>query len=160
MRGVVTLASQATGAGLTVRGLATISGIVAANNLGHYARRRLLRLGPESEPRGVLNQWAAWNLSRRWRGRDGTDYLGALGAVTTPALCFAGVGDRYIAPLEGCRRVFAALGSKDKNLLICGRGHDFAEDYDHARIIASRGARQEIWPKILAWLQARTKPEA
>jgi oxygen-independent coproporphyrinogen-3 oxidase len=154
--GVVTLASQATGAGLGWRGLRTITLIAAANNLGRHARRRLLRLGPESEYRGVVNQWFRWNWGGRWRGRDGLDYLAALGKIPTPALCFAGEGDRHIAPVEGCRRLFEALGSKEKNLVVCGRAHGFAEDYDHARIVASRGARQEIWPKILGWLQERS----
>jgi oxygen-independent coproporphyrinogen-3 oxidase len=156
--GIVTLAAQATGAGIGWQGMVTISMIAAANNLGGRARRRLLRLGPEPEFRGVLNQWFAWNLRRRWHGRDGLDYLTALRAVTTPALCFAGAGDRYIAPIDGCRQLFVALGSSDKNFVICGRAEGFAEDYDHARIVASRGSRQEIWPRILAWLQDRTPP--
>ncbi|MBM3218623.1 MAG: alpha/beta fold hydrolase [Candidatus Rokubacteria bacterium] len=154
-QGVVTLASQATGAGLGWRGLATITGIAAANSLGSRARSRLLRLGPEGEFRGVVNQWFRWNLTRRWRGRDRINYLSALASVRTPALCLAGVGDRYIAPVKGCVRLFAALGAADKRLVICGRRHGFSEDYDHARIVASRGARQEVWPKILEWLQQR-----
>jgi len=158
IQGVVTLASQATGAGLGWRGRARIGLIAAANNLGRQAHQRLLRLGPESEFPGVINQWFGWNWRRRWRGRDGIDYLAALRSVTTPALCFAGAGDRYIAPVEGCRRLFDALGSTDKSLVICGREHGFVEDYDHARIVASRGARQEIWPRILEWLQERTTP--
>jgi oxygen-independent coproporphyrinogen-3 oxidase len=155
--GVVTLASQATGAGLGWRGRATITLIAAANNLGSTARRRLLRLGPESEFRGVVNQWFGWNWRGRWRGRDGIDYLDALRAVPTPALCFAGAGDRHIAPVEGCLRLFNALGTSDKRLVVCGRRQGFAEDYDHARIVASRGARQEVWPKILEWLQERSR---
>ena len=155
--GVVTLASQATAAGLGWHGLRTIFKIAAANNLGTRVRQRL-RLGPEQEYRGVVNQWFEWNLRRQWRGRDGLDYLGALGTVRTPALCFAGAGDVEIAPVEGCRAVFDALGSADKSLIVCGRAQGFVEDYDHARIVASRGSRQEIWPRILAWLQERTPP--
>jgi oxygen-independent coproporphyrinogen-3 oxidase len=157
-QGLVTLASQATGAGLGWDGRARISLITAVNNLGRQAQQRLLRLGPESESRGVINQWFRWNWRRRWCGRDGIDYLAALRAVPTPALCFVGAGDRYIAPVEGCRRLFEALGTTDKSLVICGRAHGFSEDYGHTRIVASRGARQEIWPRILGWLQERSKP--
>ena len=157
MAGVVTLASQATAAGLGWHGLRTITKIAAANNLGSRVRQRL-RLGPEQEYRGVVNQWFEWNLRRRWRSRDGLDYLAALKAVRTPALCFAGAGDLEIAPVEGCRRVYDALGSTDKSLIVCGRAQGFVEDYDHARIVASRGSRQEIWPRILAWLQEHTPP--
>jgi oxygen-independent coproporphyrinogen-3 oxidase len=155
--GVVTLASQATAAGLGWHGLRTIVKIATANNLGHRVRQRL-KLGPEQEYRGVVNQWFEWNLRRTWRGRDGLDYLAALKTVRTPAICFAGAGDLDIAPVEGCRRVFDALGSTDKSLIVCGRAQGFVEDYDHARIVASRGSRQEIWPRILAWLQEHTPP--
>lgn len=47
------------------------------------------------------------------------------------------------------------LGSQDKRLVICGTSTGFAEDYGHTRIIASRTARQEIWPVILGWMRDR-----
>src|SRR5207244_12918020 len=109
-QGVGAFASQATGAGLGWRGLATITAIATANNLGDTARRRLLRLGPDAEFRGVVNQWFRWNLLRRWRGRDGLDYLRALRSVRTPALCFAGAGARHIAPGGGDLWLLEALG--------------------------------------------------
>src|SRR2546428_764740 len=61
VRGLVTLASQATEAGATLRGRANATRIMLINNLAGPARRRLLGFGPEDEFRGVVNQWFRWN---------------------------------------------------------------------------------------------------
>src|SRR5207245_2128964 len=113
VRGLVTLASQATEAGATLRGRANATRIMLINNLAGPARRRLLGFGPENEFRGVVNQWFRWNWRRRWLGNDGFDYLEAAKGITVPTLWFAGTADRYIAPVRGCRRIYEALGSRD-----------------------------------------------
>ena len=155
VRGLVTLGSQATEAAATLRGKVSATRIMLINNLAGPARRRLLGLGPEDEFQGIVNQWFRWNWRRRWLGNDGFDYLEAAKSIAIPTLCFAGAGDRYIAPVPGCRRIYEALGGSDKQFVVCGKASGFSEDYDHARIIASRPAREEIWPRILDWLLQR-----
>lgn len=155
IRGIVTLASQATDAGATWSGRTKIIlGALATNALGR-AHGKMLGLGPQDEFRGVMNQWFRWNWSGRWIGKDGFDYLQALERIEVPALCLAGGGDRFIAPHQGCRRLYNALGSLDKRMAFCAKSEGYAEDYSHARIIASRRAQQEIWPIILEWLLKR-----
>ncbi|MGH7307240.1 MAG: alpha/beta fold hydrolase [Candidatus Rokuibacteriota bacterium] len=154
--GLVTLASQATDACTTLGGCLMVGfGWVAETLLG-YAPGRACGVGPENEPKGILRQWFRWNLARRWTGSDGFDYLRTLPEITVPALCMAGAGDRYIAPVRGCRRLFDALGGADKEWVLCGKSGGFSEDYGHARIVASRAAEREIWPRIREWLVART----
>jgi oxygen-independent coproporphyrinogen-3 oxidase len=154
--GLVMLASQATDACATFSGRAIVAfGWVAETVLG-YAPGRALRLGPENEPRGVLRQWFHWNRSRRWIGSDGFDYLAALPDIAVPTLCFAGTGDRYIAPVRGCRRLYDALGGHDKAWVLCAKSEGFSEDFGHARIVASRPAQREIWPRIRDWLVERS----
>jgi pimeloyl-ACP methyl ester carboxylesterase len=154
--GLVMLASQATEACATLSGRGMVAfGWVAETVLG-YAPGRALRLGPENEPRGVLRQWFRWNRSRRWTGSDDFDYLAALREIAVPTLCFAGAGDRYIAPARGCRRLYEALGGTDKTWVLCARSEGFSEDFGHARIVASRGAQREIWPCIRDWLIERS----
>jgi oxygen-independent coproporphyrinogen-3 oxidase len=155
VKGLVTLASQASEAGTTLTARAKILGFAAINNVLGYLPGPALGLGPEREYRGVMNQWFRWNLTRRWRGRDGFDYAEAVRHVEVPALILAGAGDRFIAPVHGCQKLYDLLGSPDKRLVVCGTATGFAEDYDHTRIIASRGARQEIWPVILGWVRDR-----
>jgi len=155
VKGLVTLASQATEAGRTWGARARIAGFAAMNNLLGYLPGPVLGVGPENEYRDVMNQWFRWNWSRRWLGRDGFDYAEALRRITVPALCLAGTGDRFIAPLRGCQKLHDLLGSTDKRFIACGKATGFAEDFDHARIIASRAAWQEIWPVILTWVSDR-----
>lgn len=154
--GLAMLASQATEAATTVGGCLMLGfGWVAEMLLG-YSPGRACGVGPENEPKGILRQWFRWNLARRWTGSDGFDYLSALSELAMPILCLAGAGDRYIAPVRGCRRVFDALAGTDKEWVLCGRFGGFSEDYGHARIIASRAAEREIWPRIRDWLVARS----
>ena len=122
------------------------------NNLARPARRRLLGLGPEDDFRGIVNQWFRWNWRHRWLGNDGVDYLGATKSIAVSTLCFAGAGDRDIAPVPGCRRIYDALGGSDKQFVVCGSASGLSDDSDHARTLASRPARHEIWPRILDWL--------
>lgn len=160
VRGVVTVASQATEAGTTWRDKAKIAGFAVVNNVLGHLPGPMLGLGPENEWRRVMNQWFRWNLSHRWLGRDGFDYAKALGEVELPILCLAGAGDRFIAPVRGCKRLYDVVGGRDKQFVVCGKSAGFVEEYDHTRIIASRGAGQEIWPVILTWMRARDAPGA
>jgi oxygen-independent coproporphyrinogen-3 oxidase len=155
VKGLVLLASQATEACATLRGRLLVAFGRLTDRVPGYTPGRALGLGPEDEPRGVLTQWYRWNRTRRWTGQDGMDYLAALGDLSMPALSIAGAGDWFIAPPAGCRRVHDALGGSDKTWVHASRAEGFSEDFGHARLIASRGAQREIWPRIRDWLVAR-----
>lgn len=155
IRGIVTLATQATDAGATWGGRAKIILSALATNILGRAPGRMLKLGPQDEFRGVMNQWFRWNWTSRWIGKDGFDYLEALRLIKVPAICFAGGGDRFIAPYQGCRQIHDALGSFDKRMVFCAKSGGYGEDYSHARLVTSRRAQQEIWPVISEWLVKR-----
>jgi oxygen-independent coproporphyrinogen-3 oxidase len=150
--GVITLASQATGAYTTWPGWMAGHGVQVGTALLGYSAGRAWRLGPEDERKGVFDAWFRWNRTRRWTGADGFDYMEALQQLTLPTWCLAGAGDRAIAPVEGCRRVYEAIGSPSKRWTVCGKAEGFTEDFGHARLIASRAAQREIWPRIKDWL--------
>jgi len=155
VRGLVLLASQATEACATWSGRLLVAFGHLTDRVPGYTPGRALGLGPEDEPRGVLTEWYRWNRTRRWTGQDGLDYLAALGDLSVPAFCIAGAGDWFIAPPAGCRRLYDALGGNDKTWLLAARSQGFSEDFAHARLIASRGAQREIWPRVRDWLVAR-----
>jgi len=113
---------------------------------------RLLRLGPEDELAGVMEQWMRWNLSGRWVGDDGTDYGDALRSLEPPSFVVAGAGDRVWAPPPACRGLYDLLGSPDKSFLFCGRRSGFTRDFGHVDIITSRAARSEVWPLLTNWI--------
>ena len=154
-RGIIAMGSQTTHAGPGLLGRLKLGlGFLMTNVMGR-ASGEALRLGPDDETRPLMNQWFRWNMSGRWRGKDGFDYLEALREVRVPTLCMAGAGDDFIAPMAGCRRLFDALGSEDKTFVSCAKAEGFREDYSHTRLIASRSAREELWPRIAEWLTKR-----
>lgn len=119
---------------------------------------RMLGIGPEDELARVMAQWMTWNLRGSWRGDDGTDYGARLRDVRVPILAMAGAGDRLWAPPRAVRGLVDLLASPDRTFTVCGRDDGFSRDYDHNGLVISRPARREVWPRIFAWLDARTPP--
>jgi predicted alpha/beta hydrolase len=113
---------------------------------------RLLRLGPEDELPGVMEQWMDWNLKGHWVGDDGTDYAAAFAALHTPLLVMAGAGDHRFAPPHAIEALYDLVGADTKEFVLAGRDSGFSRDYSHVDLIVSRAARTEIWPLMLAWL--------
>jgi len=118
---------------------------------------RLLRLGPEDELPGVMEQWMDWNLRGRWIGRDGTDYAVALQRLKLPLLFLAGSGDRRFAPPDAVRGLHDLVGSDDRIFIEAGTDFGFRRDYDHVELVVSRDAREEIWPLLTDWLTAHSR---
>lgn len=137
------------------RGLAARFMKLTARLLGRFPAR-FLRLGPEDELPGVMAQWMAWQLARRWVGDDGIDYDDGLRQLNLPLLAVAATRDRLFAPPDACRALFELIQSPDKTLLLCGRATTYSEDFNHVSILIGRAARAEIWPKILTWLRQHT----
>lgn len=151
--GVVSMATQAADTGRGPRARLGIAASAALTNLLRRAPGRALKLGPRDETPRMMNQWYRWNWTRRWSGDDGFDYRTHAAQINVPILALAGGGDRFVAPPEACRRFVDAIGSDDKRFLVCSRATGYAEDYDHARLLASRGAVREVWPLVTRWLQ-------
>jgi len=150
---LVTMASQATAACSTVKGQVIVRGAHLLTSVLGYTPGPALRLGPENELKGALGAWFRWNYTRTWTGQDGFDYLSALRLVQVPTLVMAGAGDRVIAPVDGCRKLYQHLANRENKFVVGGRSQGFREDYGHARLIASRAAQDEIWPRVTAWLR-------
>ena len=151
--GLVMLAAQATHAATSWRNRLAIRAIDMILAKRSTAPGHRLGIGPEPESALLMRQWCGWNLSRRFVGRDGFDYLPPLIEIELPVLAFAGGGDRFIAPSDGCRHLVHAFGGGDKTFYHCSLQEGYAEDYTHDRIIISRPASREIWPKVHAWMR-------
>jgi predicted alpha/beta hydrolase len=132
---------------------------IAAWTMRFAARRlsafpaRLLRLGPEDELPGVMEQWMDWNIRGHWIGNDGTDYTVALRSLPTPLLFLAGAGDHRFAPPTATRGLYDLVGSPTSSYVLAGTGTGFQRDYGHVDVIVSRAAREEIWPLLISWLR-------
>jgi predicted alpha/beta hydrolase len=123
----------------------------AARHLPKFPAR-LLRLGPEDELPGVMEQWMTWHLQKCWTGSDGTDYAAALPRVTTPLLFLAGAGDHRYAPPRATRALHDLATAAPREWVLAGRDTGFSTDYDHVSLIVSRAARSETWPLMLDWI--------
>lgn len=131
---------------------------LGARAIRSFSRRRewfpakALRIGPEDELAGVMEQWMTWNIDQKWSGDDGMDYSARFPRITVPAFIVAASGDRTWAPPEACRALFNMLGSRDRTYLLCGKGTGFSTDFTHVGIVVSRAAQTEVWPLIRNWI--------
>ena len=155
----VIMGAQATDFALSARNKLSVALLWLLTMVCGRTPARMISMATETEPSLLLAQWASWNLQGRWRGRDGFDYLQALSAVRVPALVVAGGGDR-IAPLSGCRKIYDALGSDIKQWIACTMEAGFSGELRHGQLVRGRAAREEIDPRILAWLRSSRKSKA
>lgn len=132
--------------GILARTIRAASGV-----LRRFPARRL-GLGPEDELPGVIRQWMGWNIDGHWRGDDGVDYSVGLRELRLPVLAIAGAADHFFAPAHACRALLEMTGAEDRTFLIAGREHGFRLDYGHPDLLASRGAAEEVWPRVTAWM--------
>ncbi len=153
---IVTLGAQATdGAiGLKYKSRAALLWFIT-KTLGHFPKS-MASVGTEGEPTQLLAQWAEWNITRKWRGTDGFDYLQGLSALTVPALIMAG-GNDNIAPPSGCKKIFTQLASADKSWQECSIANGFSKDFSHGQLIRGSAAKKEVFVKVADWLQQRNQ---
>ena len=115
---------------------------------------RLFGLGPEPESRGYMLDFYRWKgRGRQWLTGDGRDYWEGIRRVTVPLLAFAAANDTN-DPASGCRVLFDAVGSKDKEWVLLGTEQGFSKDYGHVEMVISKAASAEVWPRIGDWLDA------
>ena len=135
------------------RGLAWAFAQVAYRAPHQRVPGRWVRLGPEAESSELVRHWMGWNVARRWRGPGDFDYLAALTDVRCPVLGVAGAADHLLAPPEAVRDLLRFFGGPTE-FWVVGRATGYARDYGHADLVVAREARQELWPRVRAWLDA------
>ncbi len=156
MHSLVMLGSQASDAGHSLSHRTVLRLFLLLTRMLGFVPAQVLRLGPENELAEVMLQWYRWNLRARWQGAGGFDYARALQEhgtmVALPVLAMAGTGDRFIAPPEACRTLHGLLPGTANVWQECGVDQGFVEDFTHSRLISSRAAARQIWPRIADWL--------
>ena len=102
---------------------------------------------------GVGRQFLQWIASGRWRSSDERfDYERGLQAVKAPTLLLAGTHD-LLAPPESVAHAAKSLGGPT-TVLTAGRAHGFREDYGHGDLMLGRHAPEELYPRVIAFLEA------
>lgn len=152
--GLVTIGTQSTHCAVRWREKLVLLLLMAGTNLTNRTPQMVLPLGNEPEPTRLLAQWAGWNVTGRWTGADGLDYMAALRQLRLPVKIVAGGRDRA-APVDGCRAIYDAIGSADKTWMLCAESSGFSHDFGHGEMIRGSAAREELFPRIIQWLMQR-----
>ena len=131
-----------------------LRGLSLASRIHGSIPGRRLGLGIQNEPHALMEQWFDWNISERFMGEDGFDYLENMRLLTLPVLSLSGSADTLIAPPAACRKYLQSFGGGRNHSIECGRANGFSADYAHASVLHSRAAMNEIWPIVFHWLAA------
>lgn len=102
---------------------------------------------------GMLRQIHQWMQTGLFIDRQGKDYLEDYNKGNCPALFIAGTGDSVASP-KAVRIGFEHWGHPDKKYCELGRGFGHIHDYGHIDLAIGSSAPKEIFPEILAWLEA------
>lgn len=127
-----------------VRLVFRILGGIPANKLGW---------GPERESTLYLDDFSRW-LIRGWESRQGSSVATGLSQLKIPVLCVTTAGDT-VNPAAGCERLFAQIGSSDKELKLFSRANGHSSDFTHVGMVISKEAVVDIHPYIERWLHSR-----
>ncbi len=103
---------------------------------------------------GIARQLIRWATTGRWESADGSvDYAALLSRVSVPTLHVAGAQD-LLAPPEAVEHAKTLLGGPCE-ILVAGRVSGFGDDYGHGDLVLGRRAPDELYPRIIAFLEAQ-----
>jgi len=122
-------------------------------NMAVATWKKFMATGVSTISGGVLRQFALWLEKDAMLSADGeTDYLEALRRVTVPILVVAGKVDR-LGPAPAVKPGYEAMGGP-KRFFIAGEENGFSHDYAHMDLVIGERAAQELWPRLLAFVEA------
>ena len=122
-------------------------------NIDTETLKRLHYLVEEEISSGQLKQLLNMVRSERFSSLDGSiDYTSRLGQVNTPIYCLVGTVDN-MATIGAVQYVFREIGSSNKQYGLFGRVNGHRNDYGHDDIIIGKHAKEEVYPRIVEWLE-------
>jgi len=122
------------------------------DNVSAESYRKMMAMGLAPVSGGVLRQFSLWFEHDAMLSADGTlDYRALLPRARGPALVIAGKLDRF-APPPAVKAGYDAFGGP-KRFFIAGEENGFAHDYGHMDLMLGDRAPQELWPRVLAFLE-------
>ncbi|MGE0325013.1 MAG: alpha/beta hydrolase [Polyangiaceae bacterium] len=125
---------------------------VQPSNIEAGLNRRLHANAFETIPIALLEQLSSAFEPSGLASRDGrVHYLDARQSLDAPTLLVAGSVDPQ-ATLEAIRASARLLG-REARVLELGRSHGCRDEYGHWDLLIGRRAPQEVWPKLLEWLE-------
>lgn len=118
---------------------------------GAMQRRAMVNL-ISNFSRNELLQYSHWIQHDVFRALDQhRDYRAELGRITVPALFLAGPRDA-LSPPDAVKATCDAVGSRDKQFVICSRAQGLRVNYGHFDLVIGREAPNEVYPLVGNWL--------
>ncbi|MCZ7582929.1 MAG: lysophospholipase [Deltaproteobacteria bacterium] len=105
-------------------------------------------------PVKLLRQFGRWVREGRRTSDDGYDYQAALGDIRVPFLLLAGAGDVLAAP-RSVEYAFERIASPDKTYHLFSTETGGLASYGHGDIMFGRHAPDEVFPRVVDWLDKR-----
>lgn len=112
---------------------------------------RAFKMGPENEPTEAILDAASWVSSAKQRGDF--RYWKNFSSIQVPVLSISSDADK-VDPWQGCKVLFDKMGSENKRWWLLGKRQQNEFDYDHPGMVISKSAQKEVWPEVVAWLEA------
>jgi pimeloyl-ACP methyl ester carboxylesterase len=129
-------------------------------NLDGAIQRRAIVNMIANFSRVELLQYSDWIMNDVFRSVDQRrDYRGELSRISVPALFLAGPRDALAAP-DAVKETFDAVGSVDKQLVLCSRAQGMRVNYGHFDMVIGRAAPAEIYPLVSRFIEARSLLES
>lgn len=127
-----------------------------SKNMTSDEEKKLQRLSVSSEGKGVLNQFSdTIEKGEIYSSDKKTSYTANLKNITIPSLLIAGRRDHLGSPYI-VRHVYDSISSKDKTMLVAGRGEGYSEDYGHVDLVMGSNSKELYYP-VANWLNTRNK---
>lgn len=87
-----------------------------------------------------------------WSYNKSLNYSENLDKIKIPCLVVAGGKDK-MAPVEDVKYAFEQISSPDKDFILLSRSSGFSADYGHIDIVFGKRAPEEVFPRILDWIE-------
>lgn len=127
--------------------------IYSKDNVNSRTVRRLMKNGIENISQGLARQFMDWIKTNRETTVDGShDYREGLRNIKTPSLYLSGARDHIAVP-ESVKFVHDQSTSKHKEYVMLGRESGSEVDYCHTGLVLGDRAIQDVFPRVLAWLE-------
>ncbi len=95
-----------------------------------------------------------WQEMSRWSSEQRFDYDAAWAETDLPLLVLLGDKDHLLPPEDG-RLAFTRSGATDKELVLFDDWHH-GTHWGHLDIVLGRHAPAQVWPRLEAWMAARS----
>ena len=128
-------------------------------NLDGSIQRRAMVNMIANFSRNELLQYSDWIMRDVFRAIDQRrDYRAELGSITVPTLFLAGPRDALSSP-DAVKATHDAIGSRDKQFVICSRAQGMRVNYGHFDLVIGREAPAEVFPLVHGWIESHAVVE-